>query len=182
MDSNEGWCPVPEISISFVAIKMGRRQGGVGEASSLCFSERAKRGRFAYHRNPPGRGQLAAFPPGGRRTRSSRIDLDLLFATASPARTALKNSQLTRQPPGERHAYFGGRTLVPPRARTDVGPNVQARMPGSRKIHSKALIDELLQTIFYRFQSLVSVHSFCPDRYLSSFADVRRHNVHDADR
>jgi hypothetical protein len=71
---------------------------------------------------------------------------------------------------------------VPPRARTHLGPDVQLRMLGSRKIHSKALIDELLQTIFYRFQSLVSVHSFCPDCYLSSFADVRRHNVHDADR
>jgi hypothetical protein len=48
--------------------------------------------------------------------------------------------------------------------------------------HSKTLIDELLQTFFYRFQGLVGVHSFCPDRYLGSFADVRRHNVHDADR
>jgi len=46
-----------------------------------------------------------------RVARSSRIDLDMLVATASPARTALKNSQLTRQPPDERHAYFGDRTL-----------------------------------------------------------------------
>jgi hypothetical protein len=30
-------CPVPEISISIDAIKMSRRQGDVGEASSLCF-------------------------------------------------------------------------------------------------------------------------------------------------
>ena len=43
-----------------------------------------------------------------RVARSSRIDLDMLVATASPARTALKNSQLTC---GERHAYFGNRTL-----------------------------------------------------------------------
>ena len=42
-----------------------------------------------------------------RVARSSRIDLDMLVATASPARTALKNSQLTC---GERHAYFGDRT------------------------------------------------------------------------
>jgi hypothetical protein len=42
-----------------------------------------------------------------RVARSSRIDLDMLVATASPARTALKNSQLTC---GERHAYFGNRT------------------------------------------------------------------------
>ena len=48
-----------------------------------------------------------------RVARSSRIDLDMLVATASPARTALKNSQLTRQPPGERHAYFGDRTPSP---------------------------------------------------------------------
>jgi hypothetical protein len=30
---------------------------------------------------------------------SSRIDLDMLVVTASPARTALKISQLIRQPP-----------------------------------------------------------------------------------
>jgi two-component system sensor histidine kinase LytS len=41
---------------------------------------------------------------------SSRIDSDMLVATASPARTALKNSQLTCC---ERHAYFGSRTLAP---------------------------------------------------------------------
>ena len=39
-----------------------------------------------------------------RVARSSRIDLDMLVARA------LKNSQLTC---GERHAYFGDRTLVP---------------------------------------------------------------------
>src|SRR6516164_6351920 len=32
------------------------------------------------------------------------IDSDMLVATASPARTALKSSQLARQPPGEWHA------------------------------------------------------------------------------
>ena len=54
-----------------VAFKMGRQQGGVGEASRFASSRRAKRGRFAYitqppahfQRNPPGRGQLAVFPP-----------------------------------------------------------------------------------------------------------------------
>jgi hypothetical protein len=40
-----------------------------------------------------GRGQLADFL-SGRRTQSLRIDLDLLVVTASPARTALKISQL----------------------------------------------------------------------------------------
>ena len=43
-----------------------------------------------------------------RVVRSSRIVSDMLVATASPARTALKNSQLTC---GERHAYFGDRRL-----------------------------------------------------------------------
>jgi hypothetical protein len=31
-----------------VAFKMGRRQGGVGEASRFASSRTAKRGRFAY--------------------------------------------------------------------------------------------------------------------------------------
>jgi hypothetical protein len=39
-----------------------------------------------------------------RVARSSRIDSDMLVVTASPARTALKNSQLTC---GERHAISG---------------------------------------------------------------------------
>ena len=38
---------------------------------------------------------------GGRRTRSLRIDLDMLVVTVSPARTALKNSQLIRPRPDE---------------------------------------------------------------------------------
>ena len=56
-----------------------------------------------FHRNPLG-------GPFFRVARSSRIDSDTIVATASPARTALKNSQLTC---GERHAYFGDRTQVP---------------------------------------------------------------------
>ena len=38
-------------------------------------------------------------PSGSCRTRSSRINLDMLVVTASPARTVLKNSQLIRQLP-----------------------------------------------------------------------------------
>jgi hypothetical protein len=38
---------------------------------------------------------LADFLSGGRRTHSLRIDSDMLVVTASPARTALKISQLT---------------------------------------------------------------------------------------
>jgi hypothetical protein len=50
-----------------------------------------------------------------RVARSSPIDLDMLVATASPARTAFKNTQLTC---GERHAHFGDRT-----------PKFRIRMP-----------------------------------------------------
>jgi hypothetical protein len=41
-----------------VEIKIGRRQGGVGEAFSLCFWEEAKRGRFAYLAQPLSRDDL----------------------------------------------------------------------------------------------------------------------------
>src|ERR1700746_550189 len=60
--------------------------------------------------------------PFFRVARSSRIDSDMLVATASPAPTALKNTQLTRQPPGERHAYFGDRTLTVTAETTEVAP------------------------------------------------------------
>ena len=44
----------PRNRIYFVAMKMGRRQGGVGEASPALHSwEEAKRGRFAYIARPP---------------------------------------------------------------------------------------------------------------------------------
>jgi hypothetical protein len=56
-----------------------------------------------FHRNPLGRGQFAVFPSGVRRTRSSRIDSDMIVARS------LKNSQLTC---GERNAYFGDRTAT----------------------------------------------------------------------
>jgi hypothetical protein len=49
-----------------------------------------------------------------------------------------------------------------------------------KAILSKAFFGELLQTLFYRFQSLISIHAFGRDGYLGSFADVRRHYVHDA--
>jgi hypothetical protein len=44
---------------------MGRRQGGVGEASSLCFFGRGQsEDASPTHRNPLGRGHLAVFPSG----------------------------------------------------------------------------------------------------------------------
>jgi hypothetical protein len=94
---------------------MGRRQGGVGEASRFVFWEEGQSENASpTHRNPLGRGKLAVFfvrrPRGGCGTRFSPIDLDILVVTASPARTAWKNSQLIRQWPDERDAYFGDRT------------------------------------------------------------------------
>jgi hypothetical protein len=38
---------------------------------------------------------------------SSRINSDMLVASASAARTALKNSQLIRQLPDESHVIYG---------------------------------------------------------------------------
>jgi hypothetical protein len=47
-----------------------------------------------------------------RVARSARIDLDM------PVARALKNSQLIRQWPHERHAYFGDRTLESLKSKT----------------------------------------------------------------
>src|SRR6201993_2295525 len=61
-------CPVPEISICFVEIKMGRRQGGPsrtggrGRVSKSIRNRRATQPPAHFHRNPLGRGQLAVFP------------------------------------------------------------------------------------------------------------------------
>jgi hypothetical protein len=69
----------------------------------------------AGHRNPLGRGQLAVFPSGGRRTRSLRIDLELVqhhrdikrsshFSTKGetlpPTRSANANKALRASPTG----------------------------------------------------------------------------------
>jgi hypothetical protein len=49
-----------------------------------------------FQRNPPGRGQLAVFPSRGPRDSLDPYESRYgRFVTASPARTALKNSQLT---------------------------------------------------------------------------------------
>src|SRR5271165_1705531 len=95
-----------------VAFKMGRRQGGPSRTrtrgriphhftSDLVLSRRSKnsagRNRRAtrppahFQRNPPGRGRLAVF------LRCSLDPYESRYGrfTASPARTALKNSQLT---------------------------------------------------------------------------------------
>src|SRR5262249_41685612 len=50
----------------------------------------------------------------GHRSVAKQNWCGMLVATASPVRTALKSSQLTPRPRGERHAYFGDRTPGPP--------------------------------------------------------------------
>ena len=63
--------------------------------SEAIRNERTTMQTDPFQANPLGRGQLADFLSGGCRTHSLRIDLDMLVVTASPARTALKISQLT---------------------------------------------------------------------------------------
>src|ERR1700675_2700486 len=81
----------------FVAIKMGRRQGGPsrtgggGSISEPIRDRPATQPPAHFHRNPLGRGQLAVFP----RCSLDPYDSDIGRFSASPARTALKNSQLT---------------------------------------------------------------------------------------
>jgi hypothetical protein len=74
----------------FVAIKMGRRQGGPsrtgarGSISKPIRDRRATRPPVHFHRNLLGRGQSAVFP----RCSLDPYDSDLGASTASPARTA----------------------------------------------------------------------------------------------
>lgn len=89
-------CPVPEISVSsFVAIKMGRRQGdpsrtGIQKAHPAPFLYRQGRPeRYEYEKRC---GMAASLPP----------------VRLGPA---LKISQLTPPRRGESHAYFGDRRL-----------------------------------------------------------------------
>src|SRR5208283_4189680 len=80
-----------------VAFKMGRRQGGPsrtgsrGRISQSIRNRRATQPPAHFQRNPPGRGRLAVFPRCSLDPYESRYGR----FTASPARTALKNSQLT---------------------------------------------------------------------------------------
>jgi hypothetical protein len=81
-----------------VAFKTGRRQGGPsrtgvrGRISKLIRNRRATQSPAHFQRDPPGRGQLAVSPRCSLDPYESRYGR---FVTASPARTALKNSQLT---------------------------------------------------------------------------------------
>jgi hypothetical protein len=90
--------------MAFVAIKMGRRQGG---PSRTGVRSGAYLNRYVTDEQRSRRPIFIATPRAAagwlffRVARSLRINLDMLVATASPARTALKNSQLTC---GESHA------------------------------------------------------------------------------
>jgi len=84
--------------MAFVAIKMGRRQGARSGAylnRYVTDEQRSRRPIFIATL------RAAAGWLFFRVARSLRINLDMLVATASPARTALKNGQLTC---GESHA------------------------------------------------------------------------------
>ena len=96
-----GVCPVPEIRLSFVAIKMGRRQGA---RRAHIVTDPAAATQPRDSRRPIFIATLwaAASWLFFHVARSSRIDLDMIVTRA------LKNSQLTC---GEKHAYFGDRTL-----------------------------------------------------------------------
>jgi hypothetical protein len=96
----------------FVAIKIGRRQESGTGVSARHFRFKSD-GRDArptpqppayFDRNPSGRGRLAVFP----RCSLPHVSIsDTLVVNTSPARTALKNSQLTPRPRGENHMISG---------------------------------------------------------------------------
>jgi hypothetical protein len=92
--------------MSFVAIKMGRRQGGPnrtgGEGAYLnrYVSDEQRSRWLIFIATLRAVASWLFF----RVVRSLRINSDRLVVNVSPARTALKNSQLTC---GERHAISG---------------------------------------------------------------------------
>jgi hypothetical protein len=98
-------CPIN--NMAFVAIKMGRRQGGPSRTGG---KSGAYLNRYVTDEQ---RGRRPIFIATLRAVaswlffrvaRSLRIDSDMLVVSASAARTALKNSQLTD---GESHAIYG---------------------------------------------------------------------------
>jgi len=96
--------------MAFVAIKIARRQGGpsrTGGKSGAYLNRYVtdeQRSRW-----PIFIATLRAVASWlfFRVARSLRINSDMLVVSASAARTALKNSQLTRQLPDESHAVHG---------------------------------------------------------------------------
>src|SRR5215469_4171028 len=84
-------CPVPEITCLSLRSKwaVGKARGGAYLKRYVTDEQRSRRPIFIA--------TLWAVASWlfFRVARSSRLDLDMLVVTASPARTALKNSQLT---------------------------------------------------------------------------------------
>jgi hypothetical protein len=99
--------------MAFVAIKMGRRQGGpsrTGGMSGAYLDRYVTDPAMAGRRRPIFIATLRAVASRLfflRRGGSLCINLDMLVFSASAARTALKNSQLIRQRPDESHAIYG---------------------------------------------------------------------------
>jgi hypothetical protein len=85
-------CPVRINNMPFVAIKMGRRSRGRGNSRRPIFIATLR---------------AVASWPFFCGVHSLRINSDMLVASASAARTALKNNQLVRQLPRESHAIYG---------------------------------------------------------------------------
>ena len=93
-------CPIN--NMAFVAIKMGRRQGARSGAylnRYVTDEQRSRRPMFIATLRA-----VASWLFFLRRGGSLRINSDMLVVSASAARTALKNSQLTD---GESHAIYG---------------------------------------------------------------------------
>ncbi len=83
--------------MAFVAMKMGRRQGAYLNGY-VTDEQRSRRPIFIAALRAVASWLLFCV------AHSSRINSDMLVASASAARTALKNSQLTG---GESHAIYG---------------------------------------------------------------------------
>jgi hypothetical protein len=88
-------------NMPFVAIKMGRRRGARSGACLNRYVTDEQGGRRPIF--------IATLRAAAgwlffRVARSLPIDLDMLVVTASPARTALKSSELIRSRPDEWHA------------------------------------------------------------------------------
>jgi hypothetical protein len=98
-------CPIN--NMAFVAIKMGRRQGGPSRTGSRSgaylnryVTDEQRRRRPIFIATLRAVASWLFFGVA----RSLRIHADMLVVSASAARTALKNSQLTD---GESHVIYG---------------------------------------------------------------------------
>src|SRR5258707_15660207 len=103
-------CPIN--NMAFVAIKMGRRSGSCrtrgGRISESIRNQSRGRGTAAgpFSSQPSGPWPVGCFSSAAP-DHSSRINSDTLVASASAARTPLKNNQLIRPLPDESHVIYG---------------------------------------------------------------------------